>query len=443
VVVFTLVSGLTALLPASASAAPANDNFANAQGLSGTSASASGTTAGATYETNEPPHFSGDGSVWYAWTPPVSGVVTLDACVSSGPVRIQLYQGTVITALQDAPQRYPFPTPQCSSSSSDLNLYHVTAGLPYRIAISEYVGDATFTLGLNEAGGPPNDSFANATDLGSPSSVRVAGTTASASVEPGEEGYDDDPGNNESVWYRFQEPTDVPMWIDSCGSTSPLSSPKVNLFRGSSLGSLTPVNTDLALTPEGQGNCQDLWGVHDSAEVNAFTAKAGATYYVQVLWDSTTEEEPFHLGLRQARFDGSVSQSSSRKAVSRGQTVTFHIQVKNRGDLPMSPAVDIVVSKPNHLGRVSPGTRYVSIKQSQGRCKRVKFFGLIPGAICEPGTIKAGASMTITARVRAGAAFQHLVEIDYLHQGEGNNDDDNPKNSDSVKIVKVRGGGHG
>jgi len=156
-----------------------------------------------------------------------------------------------------------------------------------------------------------------------------------------------------------------------------------------------------------------------------------------------TQEEPFHLGLRKARFDGSVSQSSSRRSVRKGQSVTFHIQVKNRGDLPMSPAVDIVASKPNHLGRVSPGTRYVSIKQSQGRCKRVKFFGLIPGAICEPGTIKAGASMTITAKVKAGAAFQQAVEIDYLHQAEGNNNDDNPKNSDSVKFVKVHRGGRG
>jgi hypothetical protein len=428
-----------------ASAAPSNDAFASAEPLSGASASISGTTVGATLEAGEPNHFAGNGSVWYAWTPPASGVVTLDVCNSAFAAKVQLYQGTALNALTEVGQRYPFPTPQCSvPNGSDLNFYPVTAGLPYRISVIEYSSDTTFTLNLSEAAGPANDFFANATDLGSPSSARVAGTTANASVEPGENGYSSDPAGNESVWYRFREPRDTPMWIDTCGATYPYSPPTASLYRGSSLGSLTPVQTDLALTPEQHGNCRYLWGVDDGAEVSAFTARAGTTYYVQLLRDNvSTQEEPFHLGLRLARFDGSISQKASSRSVRKGRTVTFNLVFRNRGDLPMSPAIDIAASKPNHLGRVSRGTRYVSFKPSRGQCKKVNFFGVIPGAICNPGNVKPGESVTIRAKVRAGSPFQELAEIDYLHGGEGDNNDDNPKNSDTVQIVKVRGGGHG
>ena len=439
-----LFAGLL-LTAQSAMAAPTNDAFASAQPLSGTSTSATGTTMGATTETGEPDHFvNGHGSVWYAWTAPVSGVVTLDVCTNTGSTKLQLYQGTALNSLQEVGQRHPFPDPQCPTPTGDLNIYHVTGGTEYRISAAAYgLSGTNFTLNLNEVAGPANDLFGDATDLGSPTVARVAGNTANASVEPGEMGYESNSEDNESVWYRFQEPKDTPMWIDSCDASEPFG-PAIHVYRGSSPASLTEVGPDFALTPEGPATCQSLYGIRGGPEVGAFTARAGTTYHVQILRDNLgTQGSAFQLGLRRARFDGSLTQKSSRSSVRRGQTVTFKVVVRNRGDLPMSPAIDIVAPQPHHLGRVSPGTRYISLKPSQGRCKRVKFFGVIPGAICEPRTIRPGGSMTITAKVRAGSPFEQYAEIDYLHQGEGNNDDDNPKNDSGVRIIKVHGGGHG
>ena len=73
-------------LPATAAAEPpSNDDFANAIVLTGLPVSTTGTNVEATSELNEPVHaFVGGGaSVWYTWTAPSSGTVTIDLCDDS------------------------------------------------------------------------------------------------------------------------------------------------------------------------------------------------------------------------------------------------------------------------------------------------------------------------------------------------------------------------
>ena len=70
----------TALIPVtSAGAAPANDNFASATTLAGTSGSFSGTTVGATLQTNEPAYIfdTGTSTIWYKWTAATTGMFRL------------------------------------------------------------------------------------------------------------------------------------------------------------------------------------------------------------------------------------------------------------------------------------------------------------------------------------------------------------------------------
>ncbi len=68
------------LAPAPAWAQPANDNFANAQVLSGRQGSTTVDNTGATAEPNEPSHagFAATNSIWFRWTAPTSGEITLD-----------------------------------------------------------------------------------------------------------------------------------------------------------------------------------------------------------------------------------------------------------------------------------------------------------------------------------------------------------------------------
>ena len=71
----------------------------------------------------------------------------------------------------------------------------------------------------------------------------------------------------------------------------------------------------------------------------------------------------------------------------------------------------------------------------------MRFFAVHPGAICDPGRIARGRTVRITARVRPSGSLSHWVELDYLHGGEGDNRDDNPRNdpfSALTTIVKPR-----
>ena len=92
---------------------PANDSFASRQRVSGTQVTLSGHTFGATREPGEPerPGFSDGPTVWWEWTPPVSGLATYRSVESSGGF-LQIYRGTTLQTLELLPDLtggFPFP----------------------------------------------------------------------------------------------------------------------------------------------------------------------------------------------------------------------------------------------------------------------------------------------------------------------------------------------
>src|SRR4051812_2953960 len=89
------------LSPAAQAAAPANDNFANATVIDGTSLSQSTTNVEATIEAGEPNHgVGGSGaSVWWSWQAPVSGDVVIDTCGSAIDTLLAVYTGVAVNAL--------------------------------------------------------------------------------------------------------------------------------------------------------------------------------------------------------------------------------------------------------------------------------------------------------------------------------------------------------
>src|SRR5882724_46331 len=106
--------------PATGNAQPANDNWANAQTLSGVWASATNDNSGATPEPGEPSHagFPATNSLWYKWTAPSDGEVTLDT-IGSGFGQLQpifdtvvaVYDGTNVATLRQVAANddlYPF-----------------------------------------------------------------------------------------------------------------------------------------------------------------------------------------------------------------------------------------------------------------------------------------------------------------------------------------------
>jgi len=96
-----------------------NDDFANAQPISGTSGQETGANVGATKESGEPDHDGdpGGASVWYVWTAPanVGGSVTFDTCGSDFSTLLAAYQGDAVGNLSQVSTLLPGNAPGCGA----------------------------------------------------------------------------------------------------------------------------------------------------------------------------------------------------------------------------------------------------------------------------------------------------------------------------------------
>ena len=152
--------------------APANDNFASAVALSGSSGSTSGTNVAATKETGEPSIAgnSGGASVWYRWTSPTSGTATVTTSSSSFDTLLGVYTGTSVSALTLVKDSDDVSGTDRTSAVT----FPATAGTTYRIAVDGYrgptSGQATGSIALKwslsaPVPTPANDNFSNAQSL--------------------------------------------------------------------------------------------------------------------------------------------------------------------------------------------------------------------------------------------------------------------------------------
>ncbi len=107
---------------------PVNDLFANRIGLSGISGSASGTSVNASREPGEPNHAgsAGGASIWWKWTAPAAGQVSLDTSGSGFTTLLAVYTGTAVSSL----------TPVGASTNGNGGLYfQAQKGTEYQIAV--------------------------------------------------------------------------------------------------------------------------------------------------------------------------------------------------------------------------------------------------------------------------------------------------------------------
>ena len=128
-----LAVGCVLGLPAPAAfAQPPNDNFANAQVVTGFPATATGTNVDATGEPGEPEHGGlADGmSVWFRWTAPQTGTAIVDTCDSDFDTILAVYTGSSVSSLT----RVAGNDDGCGDLQSRVRI-EVTAGATYEIAV--------------------------------------------------------------------------------------------------------------------------------------------------------------------------------------------------------------------------------------------------------------------------------------------------------------------
>ena len=250
---------------------PANDAFANAQSISGASAAVNGTNVGATRELGEPDHLPanlslGENTVWYNWTAPSSGQVTIDTCTSSFDTTLAVYTGSALSTLsQVGSDDDSCDTPNGAGSRLSFN---ATAGTTYRIAVGGYLSanEGTFTVNLIP---PPsaNDNFANAQTL-TGANATVTGTNVNATKESGEPNHAGNSGGK-SVWYKWTPQSSGTTTIATPGSTFDT---LLAVYTGDAVNSLTPVASN-----DDENNAG---GVITSKL--SFAATAGTTYRIAV-----------------------------------------------------------------------------------------------------------------------------------------------------------------
>ncbi len=157
---------------------PVNDNFANATVITltqGNSTTLKGYNTNATRETGDPRQGDNPGgrSVWWRWTAPSSGSVTLDTKGSYYDTTLGVYTGATLanlTKVADNDDINPGVV-----QASDLT-FAVTAGTTYRFCVDGYnnrENDPTDTVGADNAGLTLNLAFTS-----------VGGTLPSITTQP-------------------------------------------------------------------------------------------------------------------------------------------------------------------------------------------------------------------------------------------------------------------
>jgi C1A family cysteine protease len=247
----------------SAGAGPANDAFANRIALSGALAVGSGANLSATAEVGEPAH-AGDPatcSVWWTWTAPAAGRVTVDTIGSDFDTLLAVYTGSALTALTAVAA-----DDQSGGGNTSLASFPATAGVTYQIAVDGWhgqTGGVQLHLELQGAAAA-NDHFANRITV-TGATVTAAGSNLNATAEanePAHAGY----AARRSVWWTWTAPgTGVARFNTE----------------GSAFDTLLAVYTGTALAGLVQVAADDDGGAGTTSSLT-FYASAGATYQIAV-----------------------------------------------------------------------------------------------------------------------------------------------------------------
>jgi hypothetical protein len=253
---------------------PPNDNFANAQIITGTSGQSTPFDSSfSTREPGEPYHgksFS-YGSIWFKYTATTTGIMTINTAASN-PLydsTIAVYEGSAISDLSLVAQNDDVYGSGASCLCS-LVTFAVQNGKTYHIAVARKTGSFTGpVISYSVAtGAPGNDNFASAILLPNPTGAMYTTTNLNASKEAGEPNHTGNIGGR-SVWYKWVAPAGAPKLYDfsiDAHGVSGIAIPLFAIYTGSNVGSLTQV---------GRGE----QGSHSRI---VFRPTPGTTYYIAI-----------------------------------------------------------------------------------------------------------------------------------------------------------------
>jgi serine protease len=251
--------------------APGNDNFAAAAALPPNAiefSTGGATNVGATTEPGEP-SFSGTGnahSVWWKWTPSVSGAVAIDTLGSGFDTVLAVYSGA--TSVTNRGTRVALNDNISATEKRSRVAFSAVAGTTYHIVVLGRSAAEECAISLNITRPPLNDNFARAKVVTVPvvTEVNVSGSNARSTFEAGEPAPNGVASSNTTVWFRFTAQETKVITLDTLGSQFDT---VLSVFKGSAVNALTRVAVN------------DDFGGTSSSRLT-FQMTAGTTYHIQL-----------------------------------------------------------------------------------------------------------------------------------------------------------------
>jgi hypothetical protein len=218
---------------------PENDDFANAQSISGASGSVDGDNTAATAEGGEATLRDGMdlplNTVWYAYAPLANGDLTLEVTAGTLDTILGVFTGDDVAdlafvAMNDDSIPYDHGWSKLTTQ--------VRSDTTYYVRVDGAQGsEAPFTLAWSLVASAANDDFAAAQELTGSS---VSGNNTAATVEPSEPL----PGDNplvRTVWYRWTAPRSGSLHLNMTSAAEALENSFMAVYTGDSPGALAQV----------------------------------------------------------------------------------------------------------------------------------------------------------------------------------------------------------
>ena len=273
--VFLLVcitASVLASTPSALAAPPSNDNFANAQVISGSSGFVWGENLDATEETGEPNNAGESApiqSVWYSWTAPQTAKFFFQTCETNMDTTLGAYTGSAVNSLTKVADN----DDACGWSGwSSHIVVAATSGTTYYFSVDGWedtYGD--FVLEWDLA----NDDFADARSI-SGESGSIDGRNHGFTGQTGEPDNAGVSAPIESAWYTWTAPKTGRVAFDTCATTDssitfPLMDTTLGAYTGSAVNALEVIADN-----------NDSCGHFDWLSQITFHAQSGSTYYISV-----------------------------------------------------------------------------------------------------------------------------------------------------------------
>jgi hypothetical protein len=212
-----------------------NYTFANRTVLTGTSVSASANNTVSSKEPGEPDHAGNRGgkSVWWSWTAPSVGTLTVNTVGSTFDTLLAVYTGSTVSVLNHIASNDDFGT---GFNRTSRVTFGTVAGTTYHIAVDGFradSGEVTLNLDFDTTPFATNDHFAARIPLFG-SSLNVTANNQSASREPGEPLHGGT-GQGKSLWWSWTAPASGTLYVDTFGSNF---NTTLGIYNGSTLVTL-------------------------------------------------------------------------------------------------------------------------------------------------------------------------------------------------------------